>query len=82
MAGKSLGFDVMGLRYKSAVHRLANEIIAFSGHKLFPQKYPSKWGLAVSFQKAQFLAENVVFRGSVREYGVVAHPCPQAHPLF
>lgn len=80
MAGESLSFDVTCLRYRSAGHRLANEIIVFSGHKLFAQKNPPKSGLAVSFQKAQFLAENVVYRGPVWEYGVAA--CPQACPVF
>lgn len=61
MAGESLGLDVICLRYRSAVHRLANEMIVFSGHKLFAQKNPSKWGLSVSFQKSQFLAQNVVY---------------------
>lgn len=65
MAGESLGFDVMFMRYSSAVHRLVNEMIIFSGHKLFAQKNPSKWGLSLSFQKAQFLAQNVVYRGFV-----------------
>lgn len=62
-------------------YRLANEMVVFSGHKLFAQKNPPKWGLAVSFQKAQFLAENVVYyREPVWEYGVAA--CPQPHPVF
>lgn len=63
VAGESLGFDVMCLRCRSAAHRLANEVIVFSGHKLFAQKNPSKWGLPGVSRKPSFWQKMLFIEG-------------------
>lgn len=81
VAGESLGLDVICLRYRSAVHMLANEmIVLFQGTNCLPRRIPQNGACLCLSRNPSFWHKMLFIKGPVWEYGVAA--CPQAHPVF